>query len=679
MCILEKHKNITALVLTHLETGKKKERLKLLEQPEDTEDILSLKKMKERKLFMLESPHLNNLITWITKSNILKKDIQLMNLSRISDQVLISKEEVLERFWTNYSLTISKKLWLPLKTDCVDSGMNYLNTCFTNLEQDWKFLIPMNMSLKHQTKSSQKTCYQSFQFLQTDTMDQGNTKIPKKNRKIIKKKDQNQDQVPNQIPIEKRYITKKIKIHPTREQKKFFSKCFGTTRYLYNKIIDYIYKEEEKNYNEHLEKAKHGCCFSSLKGKKKEEKKLVRCHENLDSESKFFCKEHINSKIKRSYKIDRISLRNKLFPKNSELTEENSWLEEIPYDTRQLVITEFLGAFDSAMSNLKNGNIQKFRMTFKSKRNINHIFHCDHRTLKVTKERKKNHTKVSIDLFPKLKLGNFRIRLKEKKKIFCFLDKEKNDKKNKKGIDIFRTHNDFKVAKQGNDYYLLLNIEEKDFKDSEKPPLKSVALDPGKRTFQTFYSPDGIAGKLGDNYYDDKITPLNKRIDLICSARDKIKKLSNKTRKNKQTIKNMNRRLSLLRTKIKNKIRDMHWKTANFLCKNFETIIIPEFETQKMADKEQRKINKETTRGILGLSHYAFRMRLTHQIRKRNNLLITVQEPYTSKTCGNCGNEQEINSKKTFDCLNCKKKIDRDYNGARNILIRTLTKHSLHE
>ena len=46
---------------------------------------------------------------------------------------------------------------------------------------------------------------------------------------------------------------------------------------------------------------------------------------------------------------------------------------------------------------------------------------------------------------------------------------------------------------------------------------------------QTFYSPDGIAGKLGDNYYDDKINPLNKRIDHICSARDKIKNLSNKT------------------------------------------------------------------------------------------------------------------------------------------------------
>ena len=71
----------------------------------------------------------------------------------------------------------------------------------------------------------------------------------------------------------KKYITKKIKIFPTPEQKKYFSKCFGTTRYLYNKIIDYVNNEEEKNREYYIKKSEEGCCFSSMKGKKSEEKK----------------------------------------------------------------------------------------------------------------------------------------------------------------------------------------------------------------------------------------------------------------------------------------------------------------------------------------------------------------------------------------------------------------------
>ena len=83
-----------------------------------------------------------------------------------------------------------------------------------------------------------------------------------------------------------------------------------------------------------------------------------------------------------------------------------------------------------------------------------------------------------------------------------------------------------------------------------------------------------------------------------------------------------------------------------------------------MTNKDSRNIGKETTRGILGLSHYSFRQKLIYQATKQKNLVIITGESYTSKT-----------SKKTFDCLKCKKKIDKDYNGARNILIRTLTKH----
>ena len=59
-------------------------------------------------------------------------------------------------------------------------------------------------------------------------------------------------------------------------------------------------------------------------------------------------------------------------------------------------------------------------------------------------------------------------------------------------------------------YYLLLSIK-KEEKYTEAP-LNVVSLDPGVRTFQTFYSPDGVCGKIGNNF-KDKINRINERID----------------------------------------------------------------------------------------------------------------------------------------------------------------------
>ena len=39
-----------------------------------------------------------------------------------------------------------------------------------------------------------------------------------------------------------------------------------------------------------------------------------------------------------------------------------------------------------------------------------------------------------------------------------------------------------------------------------------------------------------------------------------------------------------------NIVNDLHWKCAHFLCANFETIIIPKFETKKMTKKVNRNI-----------------------------------------------------------------------------------------
>lgn len=54
--------------------------------------------------------------------------------------------------------------------------------------------------------------------------------------------------------------------------------------------------------------------------------------------------------------------------------------------------------------------------------------------------------------------------------------------------------------------------------------------------------------------------------------------------------------------------------------------------------------------------------------------VMVVKEAYTSKTCSNCGFiKYNLNSNKTFKCDDCGIVIDRDINGARNILLKKLS------
>ncbi|AQN68748.1 putative transposase [Saudi moumouvirus] len=80
-------------------------------------------------------------------------------------------------------------------------------------------------------------------------------------------------------------------------------------------------------------------------------------------------------------------------------------------------------------------------------------------------------------------------------------------------------------------------------------------------------------------------------------------------------------------------------------------------------------------RRIMTLSHNEFINKLLHKSKQYNTNVLIVDEVYTSVTCGNCGIKHgKLGSNKIYKCVHCKKKIDRDINGARNILIKTLSK-----
>jgi putative transposase len=361
---------------------------------------------------------------------------------------------------------------------------------------------------------------------------------------------------------------------------------------------------------------------------------------NLELFNKFFCKKHKNCKIKSDYKLNLPYLRSAIMKSDKDLTDDEKWLKEVPYDTRQLMIKEFIGAFKAILTNYKNGNINHFKMNFKSKKSLTQTFNINKNALKIIDGQ--------LELFKRRKIGSLRVRNKMKKWI----------KKNLKKIDC-----DCKIIKyRPSEYYLLLPIKKKVSKTIALQ--KVVSLDPGVRTFQTFYSSDGLAGKLGDNFAYTKIASLNERIDKLNSI---------KSNKRGQTKRNISNRQHKLRTKVKNVVSDMHWKVANFLCENFETIILPSFETKNMVSKK-KELLPYVRRSMLSLCHYKFKEKLICKARERHRNLFIVDESFTSKTCGCCGEQNNnLGGKKVFNCQKCGTIMDRDLNGARNILLKFLS------
>ena len=123
------------------------------------------------------------------------------------------------------------------------------------------------------------------------------------------------------------------------------------------------------------------------------------------------------------------------------------------------------------------------------------------------------------------------------------------------------------------------------------------AIDPGEKKFISFYGSQSY-GSIGDDI----------RIPLL-KIRNKIKryqKVLNKGLNNAgNDIKNKNQiktKIRKLYKKSKNIVKELHNQSANYLCKNYDNILIPKFETQKMiSSKEEFKkyklefINNGTT------------------------------------------------------------------------------------
>jgi putative transposase len=181
------------------------------------------------------------------------------------------------------------------------------------------------------------------------------------------------------------------------------------------------------------------------------------------------------------------------------------------------------------------------------------------------------------------------------------------------------TFSDRRLTLAYGEYYLIVSEEVQQVKTDKQGRL--VAVDPGIRTFMTFLSEKSF-GWLGND--------SNLHIQKLCFRLDKwVSKISQAPSQQKRRFK---KAASRLRCKIKNLVKELHHKVAQFLVDNFDVILLPTFETSKRVSKSRRKLRNKTVRQMLTLSHYELKTFLNWKAWENSKFVIDCNEAYTSKT-----------------------------------------------
>ena len=360
----------------------------------------------------------------------------------------------------------------------------------------------------------------------------------------------------------------------------------------------------------------------------------------------------INYKIK--HKIDDLkinfqSLRNKFVTaKNNNLPE---WQKLVPKEVRAYSVKELVNAYTSNINKYKKTK-KPFKINYKPKNFTKETITLPKESIKIFRsyvEIYKTITKEKIWINEKRKLTK-----KEQK------NKPKNREKMMKER-IYEDCCDYKITFiKPNRWYLLIPIKVKVNEHKLKP--KICALDPGFRTFMTGADLNGNCFKIGEGAR----TKLMEKEKILDNLQSKIS--IKKTTKNRIGYMKNKKEFLNLHTKCKNLIDELHNKAIKYLTDKYDIIIIPQMHTNNM-HKKFHWFN----RMLHSLNHSKFLEKLKNKCIMLGKKLIITDEKYTTKTCCSCGFiKNDVGTSKQYVCNICKTKIDRDINGAINILEKTI-------
>jgi putative transposase len=331
---------------------------------------------------------------------------------------------------------------------------------------------------------------------------------------------------------------------------------------------------------------------------------------------------------------------------DSNYTLENTWVLDTPRDIRAGAYQDLLDAHTSNFAKSRKNPEHKFTMSFRSRKSAQERIYIDRRRYK------------KGVVYPS-KFGSVPLRSTEP-------------------LPETLDHDAHLIRTRLGHYYLCITLDVR-WDENQVPSETSriAAIDPGVRTPHTLYDPSGKLIEFGKNDIGH-IYRLCHHLDRLRSEIDLLpKRCADLELKRYVHRKRWRMRRAWLRAslRIRNLVDDYHKKVVHFLVTCYDVVLLPALETSRLVLRKARKLASKTARAMITWSHYRFRQRLLWKGRTTGCKVVVCGEAYTSKTCGRCGwLHDKLYGNKTFKCSQCGLEVDRDANGARNILLKNASR-----
>jgi len=432
---------------------------------------------------------------------------------------------------------------------------------------------------------------------------------------------------------------------PTKQQRKIIDEWIHTSRFVYNKTVDAINKGHPpnhfnlrdklvtKNTKKNNKDTEYLSCIEELGSltiqKKKIEKELKACRTvNIELNNQLSCliieiKEKEESKKELKKKI--------VAEKNEEVYD---WELETPKAIRDIAVSDVCNAHTTGFANLKLGNIKHFKIHFKKKT-------CPDKCIGVPKSLVTNEKGV-IRIAPSFF---------NKKGGCCEF---KMGKKTIKKYRDLKFDHDMRIVKQKDTYCLLVPIPQETTNPKPSTPYSYCGIDPGVRTFMTVFETNAC---IEYQHNEEALKRLNAKHAVLL----------NRKKNNILEKRVLKRTLNKIESRKSNLIDELHWKIIHDILNINDVVFYGDIKSHNISKKSN---NRVLNRSFNDLKFYKFKQRLLFKATEKNKLVISVNEAFTSQTCSFCGKMYKPGCSKVYDCTHCHKRVDRDINAAKNILMK---------